>query len=156
LPESAVFLRARDLTKAKTWLDGLQQLLGQELDVSADRDVLQLALAQGVLCTVIDGLDEIAPDQRRGLGEEFAKAIADQRVAQLLLSCRPVGAPSSLLRRLYSVEVPPLDRERAAAFLLELRPEFQGSLDEVYELSGANPLLLRLLAELAKGSEKHS
>lgn len=109
VPEGgAVFVHARDLTQGDTWLDGLRQLLLRQLAVTVDWDVLRLALSEGVLCVVIDGLDEVAAGQRQILGEELAAAISQRLAPRLLLSCRTVGAPSSLVRRLHSVEVPPL------------------------------------------------
>lgn len=147
LPDSAVLLHAGRLTKGDSWLDELERLLLQQLGISTDRDVLQLALSEGALCVVIDGLDEVAPVHRRVLGEELSEAISRNQISRLLLSCRTVDAPTALVRRLHFVEVPPLDRRRAGEFLRNLQPGAQEHLDELYELSGGNPLMLRLLGD---------
>jgi NACHT domain/Restriction endonuclease len=144
----ALFIKAHDLSRPPGWQDALLAYLMNTLSIDVDRDVLFRVLADGRLGLVVDGFDEISPVDGSRLGNELAASIAREELPVLLISSRTVGAPSALLRRMTVVRLQGLDRASSLRLLDSVLVGHGRNAEELYDLSGGNPLMLAMLGRV--------
>lgn len=146
-PRAAVLIRATEFGEKDSWLDRVAALLQEQISARVDASDVSHAFASGSLVLAIDGLDEMSRNARDNLSTQLVDSVQDAPVAPLLLASRSIGAPKELASLAETVVVPPLDPAAARQFFLRAYPRAEPNLEVLYDLSGGNPLLLRLLGE---------